>query len=436
MKHNFMKGLNHVLNIFCVVVLFLGAAAFSELHAQDGEKLFKQHCSACHRIDKDMVGPSLKGVQERWEGKGNLLHEWIKNPAKVKDMGDPYVDKMLAEWMPRAGLMAAQMVTDEEIDAMLEYIEAWEPEVAAAPTGEAGAGDGGPVGAPAADQGVSTMWLVIIAFILLILIFSLAGVKSSLTRLNTAILDAEGKPIPVEKTPKQKFKEWAWKNKTFVSIVSILVVVYLCVLGYEALMGIGVYEGYTPNQPIKFNHTLHAGENQISCVYCHSGALESRHAGIPSANVCMNCHLGIDEGRTPEGTSEIAKIYDAVGWDPETRTYTGEEKPIKWVKVHNLPDLAYFNHAQHYVVGGVECQTCHGQIQEDYTVAGQYSPLTMGWCVDCHNTSSVDLSSNGYYEEVHARLKDNGKEELKKYLEDGKITVRELGGWECSKCHY
>jgi len=434
MKHCF-KELTKVLNIFCIVVFVFGSAVYSNVSAQDGEKLFKAHCSACHRVDKDMVGPSLKGVEERWAGKGNLLHEWIKNPAKVRDMGDPYVDKMLKEWMPRGGLMAAQMVTDEEIDAMLEYIEAWEPEVATAPAGEPGATAGGDA-APAADQGVSVVWLLIIAFILLILIFSLAGVRSSLTRLNTAILDAEGKETPVPVSSKEKFKSWAWKNKSFVAIISVIVVVYLSVIGYDALMGIGVYQGYTPDQPIKFNHTLHAGENQIACVYCHSGALQSKSAGIPSANICMNCHNGIDEGRTPEGTAEIAKIYDAIGWDPETRSYSGEEKPIKWVKVHNLPDHAYFNHAQHYVVGELECQDCHGQIQEDYTVAGQFAPLTMGWCIDCHNTSSVNMDGNGYYDEVHARLQEHGKEELKRYLEDGSITVRELGGWECSKCHY
>jgi hypothetical protein len=150
----------------------------------------------------------------------------------------------------------------------------------------------------------------------------------------------------------------------------------------------------------------------------------------------MNCHKGISKGRTDEGTADIQKIYDAVGWDKENQAYTGEEKPIKWVKVHNLPDFAYFNHSQHYVVGEIECQECHGQVQEDYTVAEQFSPLTMGWCLDCHNNTQVVMEGNGYYDEIHERLVENGKEELKKYLEDGAITVRDLGGWECAKCHY
>ena len=435
MKHIY-KEHSTVLKLLWVSVLVLGMAAFSGVHAQDGEKLFKQNCSACHKVDKDLVGPALKGVQERWDGKGDLLHEWIKNPAKVKDMGDPYVDKMLAEWMPKGGLMAAQLVSNEEIDAILKYIEEWQPAVAAAPAAGTADGAAQAPGAAPADQGISTVWLIIVAFILLVLIFSLVGVRSSLTRLNTAILDSEGEKVEPELSSGERFKGWLWKNKTFVAIISILVMVYLSVLGYDALMGIGVYQGYTPEQPIKFNHTLHAGTNEIACVYCHSGALKSKHAGIPSANVCMNCHTGINEGLTPEGTAEIAKIYDAIGWDLDSRSYTGEEKPIKWVKVHNLPDLAYFNHAQHYVVGQIECQQCHGQIQEDYTVAGQFAPLTMGWCIDCHNTTAVKMDGNGYYDEVHERLVDHGKEELKKYLEDGTISVKDLGGWECSKCHY
>lgn len=433
MKHIY-KGHSTVLKLLWIAVLVFGVAAFTGVHAQDGEKLFKQNCSACHKVDKDLIGPAMKGVQERWAGKEDLLYQWIKNPAKVKDMGDPYVDKMLAEWMPKGGLMAAQMVSDDEITAILAYVEAWEPpvaEVAAPGAGGATSGTGA-----AADQGISTVWLVIVAFILLVLIFSLLGVRSSLTRLNSAILDSEGQEVEPEPVGKERFKQWMWKNKAAVSVGGILITVYLCVLGYDALMGIGVYDGYTPDQPIKFDHILYAGVNEIACVYCHSGALKSKHAGIPSANVCMNCHSGISEGQTPEGTAEIAKIYDAIGWDVETRSYTGEEKPIKWVKVHNLPDLAYFNHAQHYVVGEIECQDCHGQIQEDYTVAGQYSPLTMGWCIDCHNTSEVKMDGNGYYDEIHERLVDHGKEELKKYLEDGTISVKDLGGWECSKCHY
>jgi hypothetical protein len=230
----------------------------------------------------------------------------------------------------------------------------------------------------------------------------------------------------------------------FASFLGLILVVWLVVEAWGALWVIGVYGGpevehYRPEQPIAFDHSLHAGKDNlaIDCQYCHSGASKSRHAGIPSANVCMNCHKAVDSG-TKTGTKEIAKIYAAVGWDPTTQSYTGKEEPIRWVKVHNLPDHAYFNHAQHVAVAGLECQDCHGPIDTEMTVAEQWAPLTMGWCIDCHTEREVKMAGNGYYDEVMARLMetDKGHSELKKYLQDGKITVRELGGLECAKCHY
>lgn len=426
---HFSKGLQLVLKALSVALIVAGVLNFGEVSAQDGEKLFKANCSSCHKVDQNMTGPALKGTQERWAGKEELLYKWIKNPAAVKDMGDPYVNKLLAEWEPKSGLMTAQAVSDEEITAILDYIANWAPPVPTTPDGP------NPVPVPV-DGGLSTTWMLIVLFILLILVFSLWGVRSSVGKINAAMREAEGLEVAPELSFGQRTQAWIWKNKVFVSISGILIVVYLLVSGYDALMGVGVYQGYTPEQPIAFNHTLHAGENGVACVYCHHSATKSKHAGIPSANICMNCHKGINQGRSETGTAEIQKIYAAVGWDQENQRYTGEENPIKWVKVHNLPDHAYFNHAQHYVVGQIECQECHGQIQEDYTVAGQYAPLTMGWCIDCHNKTAVTMDGNGYYDEVHARLVDNNKEELKKYLEDGTITARELGGWECAKCHY
>lgn len=411
--------------------LLIGGLGAGEASAQDGEKLFKQNCSSCHKVNQNMTGPALKGTRERWEGREELLYQWIQNPAAVADMGDSYVNALLAEWMPRSGLMNAQAVNKEEIDAILDYVDNWEPpapKVADGPAAETASVD--------QDGGISSTWLLIVVFILLILVFSLWGVRSSLNKLQKAMAESEGREIQPDMPFGEKAKIWLWDNKVYVSIGGIFVVVYLAVAGYDALMDVGVYTGYTPEQPIAFDHKLHAGENGVACVYCHHSATKSKHAGIPSTNICMNCHKGINEGRSEEGTAEIQKIYAAVGWDQDRQEYTGEENPIQWVKVHNLPDHAYFNHAQHYVVGQIECQECHGQIQEDYTVAGQYSPLTMGWCINCHNETAVQMDGNGYYDEVHSRLVDHNKEELKKYLEDGTITARELGGWECSKCHY
>ena len=206
------------------------------------------------------------------------------------------------------------------------------------------------------------------------------------------------------------------------------------------LFKIGVDEGYQPIQPIAFSHKIHAGDNKIECQYCHSSAKHSKTSGIPSVNVCMNCHKNISEvaddtkiefnGETygkAELDKEIAKVYDAAGWDAEKLEYTGETKPVKWVRVHNLPDFAYFNHSQHVTVGNVKCQKCHGPVEEMDEVY-QYSPLTMGWCIDCHKDTKVDLKGNAYYAKIH-------KELAKKYGVN-QVTVAQLGGKECGKCHY
>jgi hypothetical protein len=201
----------------------------------------------------------------------------------------------------------------------------------------------------------------------------------------------------------------------------------LFVVGWNALSGIGVYEGYQPEQPIKFSHKIHAGENKINCQYCHTGVEKSRHANIPSANVCMNCHKYIQEGPTT-GKGEIAKIYAALDYNPEKGTYGPNPKPIKWVRIHNLPDLAYFNHSQHVKVGGVECKECHGPI-ETMDVVQQFSPLTMGWCINCHRETEVKAdSTNLYYTDLKAKFNAVHPGE--------KFTVEQIGGLECGKCHY
>lgn len=405
-------------------MLMVGIISAGNLSAQDGEALFKGNCSSCHKIDENMTGPALQGATKNWKGKEDLLYQWVQNPNAALESGDAYVKKLVDEWLPKGGMMTAQAVSKEEIDAIFDYVDNWTPPVVAGPTEVAQAE---PV-----EKGLSTTWMLIIAFVLLILVFSLLGVRTSLAKLtNAEDLDGDG-----DISMSEIAKSWLGKNKVFVSVLGILVVVYLVTIGYGALMEVGVYTGYSPEQPIKFNHTLHAGDNEIACVYCHSSALKSKHAGIPSTNVCMNCHKGITKGRTDEGTAEIQKIYDAIGWDKDAMAYTGEEKPLKWVKVHNLPDHVYFNHSQHYVVGEIECQECHGEVQEELTVGKQVEPLTMGWCIDCHNKTQVVMDGNGYYDEIHERLVESGKDELKKYLEDGSITARELGGWECAKCHY
>ena len=192
------------------------------------------------------------------------------------------------------------------------------------------------------------------------------------------------------------------------------------------MSSIGVYDKYQPEQPIKFSHKIHAGDNGIDCNYCHHTARESKHAGIPSANVCMNCHTFINEGAI-DGDKEIGKIYEAIGFDPVSRTYIEnyQTKPIKWIRIHNLPDLAYFNHSQHVNVGKLECQTCHGPV-ETMDEVYQFSDLTMGWCIDCHRTQDVLYDENKYYENHLTKINNKSKH----------VHVEDIGGLECGKCHY
>jgi hypothetical protein len=139
------------------------------------------------------------------------------------------------------------------------------------------------------------------------------------------------------------------------------------------LAHVGVHQGYAPTQPIAFSHKLHAGDAHVPCLYCHFGARTSRHAGIPPSGVCMNCHALLQKQ-----SEDIEKLKELVA----------ERRPIAWVKVHNLPDFVYFNHSQH-LLGGIECQSCHGHV-ERMTRVEQQSPLTMGWCLDCHRSRSGD----------------------------------------------
>ncbi|MFN3939149.1 MAG: cytochrome c3 family protein, partial [Chitinophagales bacterium] len=183
------------------------------------------------------------------------------------------------------------------------------------------------------------------------------------------------------------------------------------------------------------SHEIHAGINKIDCKYCHIGVDKGKSAVIPSINVCMNCHYNIQEMSpgnpdypAAEYTAEIQKIYEVAGFDPENLTYSKEPKPIKWVKVHNTPDHVYFNHAQHVQVAGLECQTCHGKVEE-MKVLGQVENLSMGWCVNCHRQTEVNFSNAFYadYRELQNKLK-SGEMDL--------VHAADIGATECQKCHY
>lgn len=183
-------------------------------------------------------------------------------------------------------------------------------------------------------------------------------------------------------------------------------------------ISIGHSPGYAPDQPVKFSHAVHAGQNGTDCLYCHSYATYSKSAGFPAENVCMNCHLLVRNG-TRSGAFEIAKIV---------KNYE-ELKPVEWVKVYNLPDHVFFSHAQHTGAGGLNCRECHGVVEKTDRIKIA-NELTMGWCINCHRTRNVNFRNNKFYSEYRELSEKMGKEAA------DSVTVEDIGGTECMKCHY
>jgi cytochrome c553 len=292
-----------------------------------------------------------------------------------------------------------------------------------------------PVVSGQASGGISnSIILVALAMVFVVLVIMLLLVQRTLIR----IAAASGVDITPPQKPKRTPLWQAFIQNQFLIIVSvILLLLSSAYFAYGFLMQVGVDQGYMPVQPIHYSHKIHAGANQIECKYCHSSARVSKHSGIPSLNVCMNCHRNIAEYNGEEDlengytkdfyTKEIKKLYTAVGWDETNQQYTGETQPVKWVRIHNLPDFVYFNHAQHVEVGEIACQKCHGPVEE-MEIMYQYSPLTMGWCINCHRETNVKVENNEYYTKIHEALS-------KKYGVE-KLTVAQMGGLECGKCHY
>jgi hypothetical protein len=348
-------------------------------------------------------------------------------------------------------------LSKEDVVAILDYVDAENskaPVAAAAPAGTE---------EPAKKSNDNTLMYVLIAVtvILSILIYSLYSITTTLVKI-LKLRDGEASVDDRSMLDKAEdfvkgIRPWAGKNKKVVGLLVTVVVLIVLKFVWDSLLGIGVYTNYQPHQPIKFSHKIHAGEIGISCVYCHTGVTESKQAAIPSASTCMNCHKGVKEG-AQYGKVEIAKIYASIGFDPEKDIYIENyyqkpyedmasiyenwlgdgdayrqvqpfiQKPISWVQIHKLPDHAYFNHAQHFNVGGIECETCHGPVKEMEEVY-QYSPLTMGWCINCHRETKVKYEENPYYDKLHDYLS-------KRYKEGAQFTVSRIGGLECGKCHY
>ncbi len=392
--------------------------------AAAGKEIFNTLCAACHKLDGMSIGPPLRGVTDRRDKE--WLHSWIRNSGAMIAAGDEQGVALYEEYN-QVAMPPFTQLSDADIDNILAYVsQPKEVPPALQPGTDAVAGTGG-------GGGVSTdIVLGILAFVLLMLLVILYLVNKTLRRFATA----SGVELPVkEKRGKPIWKSFV-ENQFLVIVTSVILVLVGTYYFYGYLMQVGVDQGYQPIQPIHFSHKIHAGDNQIECKFCHSSARVSKTSGIPSLNVCMNCHKSVSEVADATATEEytkefydgeIAKLYDAVGWDVTQQAYTGETEPVKWVRIHNLPDFAYFNHSQHVEVGGIACQTCHGPVQE-MEIMYQNAPLTMGWCINCHRETNVRTAGNEYYEKVHEELsKKYGVEEL---------TVAQMGGIECGKCHY
>lgn len=402
--------------------------AIPDADPKKGKELFNSLCAACHKPYKKAVGPALHGVIDKYNGDLEWLYTWIKNSQALIKSGDSRAVAIYEEYN-RAAMNAFPQLSNEDIDDILSYVEQPKAEPRAA---VASADAGGEV--LQNGGGVSNEIVFgILAFVLLMLSVILYLVNKTLRRF------AEAQGIELYKEEKEPSKPiWiAFAENQFLVLVSVVVVLLgVAYGGYGFLMQVGIDQGYEPLQPIHYSHKIHAGENEIECKYCHSSARVSKHSGIPSLNVCMNCHKQIAEVAEETGNdeyskefydNEIKKLYEATGWDPDTQSYTGKSKPVKWVRIHNLPDFAYFNHAQHVTVGQIECQTCHGPVEE-MEILYQYSPLTMGWCINCHRETNVKMEGNEYYEKIH--------EELSKKYGVNRLTVAQMGGLECGKCHY
>ncbi len=385
--------------------------SFDESVVKNGESLFKGNCTVCHAIDEVVIGPALRDVHERRNEE--WIYAFIKNSQKVIKSGDEYAVDLYNEYSKT--LMTSFDFSDEELNAILTYIKdesSKEIQVMVADASQS-IGDGQVGSSISSDNfylslGLNLILLLIIIFVLFR--FTNLSKKYVILKDNQSkgkLLDDKDLEIVENKFD---FKKFAKSNK-FVGLASFIFISIFVKSCIDGLYTVGIQQNYQPTQPIAFSHKIHAGQYEIDCNYCHTGVNISKSANIPSVNICMNCHNAINTDKP-----EIQKILTAYE----------ENRPIEWVRVHNLPDLAYFNHKQHVAVGGLDCATCHGPIEE-MDVVYQYSELTMGWCINCHRETEVNAKGNDYYKKLVELHNSSSKKPMK---------VEDIGGLECSKCHY
>jgi len=383
---------------------------------EQGKTLFNNYCAACHAVTSEVVvGPGLKGINERRPM--DWLINWIHNPQKMIESGDKYAvdlyNKFNKQIMPGFGDL-----TDQEIQSILAYVDvASSGENPNTATGGDAEGKLVPSGSGAAATsqtgGLGSTSFTIILVALLVILLLVLLVLIMIVSLLSRFLSEKKDLAPEDREVLQQRVNWKGiaQSSAFKGGVALIFALVVGKVANDQVMSIGIQQGYAPKQPIAYSHKLHAGQYQIDCNYCHTTVTKSKTASIPSLNICMNCH-GVIKTASPQ----IQKIYAAIEQD----------KPVEWVRVHNLPDFAYFNHAQHVNVGQVACQTCHGEIQ-NMEVVQHISSLTMGWCIDCHRKTEVEGKDNAYYDKLLALHSKETREPMR---------VANIGGLECSKCHY
>lgn len=466
--------------LFAVItfLLVLPLCSFS----QDGKELFERNCTVCHQLGKGkLVGPDLQGVTERREKQ--WLFNFIHNSQEVIKSGDPIAVKLYEEYN-KSLMPPFTQLSDAEINSIIDYISNWQPEkveiVAVDVNKKTGfthdeylRGErlfyglipleaGGSYNCTNCHNTISsdTLNWNPSAMDLARSFMDPKGMNiyQSMGQPVSAKMEEAHKGIKMNETevqyiaaflshfstvemPEHKilpvklllFLAFAFlmtlalidllftKRVKYRIIHALILVVGLSVHSYLAVIeaqNLSRTEGYAPDQPIKFSHKIHVGQNKTDCRYCHHTVDYSKSANIPSNNVCLNCHNVVRTG-TNSGNFEINKIHRAVA----------SGTPVQWIRVHSLPDYTFFSHAQHANVGKLECQTCHGKVEE-MDILRQVSDLSMGWCVNCHRDTEVNFYGNSYYS-IYKGLNKNGP--------NGKrepVHVDDIGGIDCMKCHY
>ncbi len=436
----------------------------------EGKKLFKDNCAACHagNMKDKLIGPGLGGTEERWaDFPKEDLYSWVRNSTALVESGHKRANAVFEEF-GKVQMTPFPNLKDEEIKNIFIYAEGVLAGVGAKKE------ETKEVATTAVAPKRNYTWVYAVLFALLGLLGAFLWQRGSKLEYEAAIARGE---TPVGGEPKSFLGTLL--SGPVRSFILFALTVGLTFFAADRAIGLGRQNGYQPDQPIKFSHKTHAGDNKIDCQFCHDGARRSKHSNVPEGSTCIKCHAGIKKGST-YGTAELTKIYAALGWDPSTGKYIPNynnlsqdevkgiftkwiksansdakdldalvdsqwngikssltnpmkpnvQGPVEWIRVHALPDHVYFNHSQHVKVGGLECQTCHGKVEE-MDVLRQSSPLSMGWCINCHRETPVDFKDNPYYQEQFPWHK--------KQMEDGtidKVTVGDLGGLECQKCHY